>query len=267
MSSLKPPSVSANCCKNTRLRVRRDGGGWGGWVFIIHVVRNTDSVLSVIPRRSMNSSASKWQFRWRMLFYRGDKLQVSLVALGERFRAACQLAEWEPGLWLTAAPDRAQSQRSTAVTSSRSSLPMKMSVFSERPTHLAFSSNDDDSPETVSNHPFFFLPISLFNEMMNDVVSPSRMATHTKLLPGIYTFTSTCVGHFSLISYCCLSTVFLSICIRLKWHLMSQGVPFVNYICFCCIIETVQLVTLDHWDTFLILWWLFISLKNLTLDH
>lgn len=208
---INPSSVSANCYKNTT-RVPRDGGGWvvGGFLILQRFVRNTDSVLSVTPCRRANCSACKWQFRWRMIFYRGDKLQVSLVALGERFRAACQLAEWEPGLWLTAAPDRAQSSRSADVTGSRSSLPMKTGVCSECPAHLAFSSNDDDSLESMANHPFFFLPISLFNEMMNDVVSPSRTATHTILLPGVYTFTDSCVGHFSLISCCCLYTAFLS---------------------------------------------------------
>lgn len=110
MSSLKPSSVSAN--------YQRLGWTGGGGLFSIIKcsVRSTDSELSVVPCRNTNSSASKWQFKWRMLFYRGDKLQVSLVALSERFRAACQLAEWEPEFWQTAAPDRAQSPRSVAVT-------------------------------------------------------------------------------------------------------------------------------------------------------
>lgn len=162
-------------------------------------------VLTVFPCRTTNVSATKWQFRRRMLFYRGDKLQVSFVALGERFRATFQLADWKPELWLTAAPDRAQSLRSAAVTSS---LPMKMSVCPECPTHSALSWNDDESLENMFNLPFFFLPISLFSDMMNDVVSPSRTATHTSLLPGIYRVTGTCVDHFSLIMSFCLSTLF-----------------------------------------------------------
>ena len=112
--------------------------------------------------------------------------------------------------------------------------------------------------ESMSNHPFFFLAISLFNEMMNDVVSPSRTATHTNLLPGIYALAGSYVGHFSLILCCCLRTVFLSVCIRvcLEWRLMPRGVPFVGYICFSYILEALQLVTLefDHWDKFLIFW-------------
>lgn len=35
----------------------------------------------------------KWPFRWGMLLYRGDKLQVSIVALGEHFKADCQLVQ------------------------------------------------------------------------------------------------------------------------------------------------------------------------------
>ncbi len=253
--------------KHQARSLERWGRAEGGFLIIQCFVRNTDSVLSVIPRRSTNSSASKWQFRWRLLFYRGDKLQVSLVALGGSFRAARQLAEWEPGLWLTAAPDRAQSPRSAAVASSRSTRPMTMSVRSLCPTHSAFSSNDDDSVESMSNQPFFFPPVSLLNEMMNDVVSPSRMATHTNLLPGIYTFAGSYVGHFSLILCCCLSAVFLSVCICLKWRLMSRGVPSVDYICFSCALETAQLVTLefDNWDKLLIFWRLIYNLKNLTL--
>lgn len=181
--------------------------GWmvaGVWI-IKCFVRNTDTVLTVFPCRSANCSATKWQFRRRMLFYRGDKLQVSFVALGERFTAAFQLDEWEPEFWLTAAPDRAQSLRSAAVTSS---LPMKMSVCPECPTHSAFSGNDDESLENMFNLPFFFLPISLFSDVMTDVESPSRTATHTRPLPGIYRVTGTCVYHFSLIMSCCLSTLF-----------------------------------------------------------
>lgn len=41
------------------------------------------------PRSSL---PRKWRFRWRMLLYRGDKLQVSVVASGEHFEADCQLA-------------------------------------------------------------------------------------------------------------------------------------------------------------------------------
>lgn len=263
-SSLKPSSVSANCYKNTRLgelgEMWVDGGeegeGRSGFLIIKCFVRNTDMVLTVFPCRTTNSSATKWQFRQRMLFYRGDKLQVSFVALGERFRAAFQHDEWKPEPWLTAAPDRAQSLRSAAITSS---LPMKMSVRSECPTHSALSCNDDESLENMSNLPFFFLPISLFSEMMNDAVSPSRTATHTSLLPGIYRVTGSCVDHFSLILYCCLSTVF---CLYLSLLQVTFNVTG-NVECslcglyfFSCIVETVQLVKLkcDHWDTFLILW-------------
>lgn len=62
----------------------------------------------------------------------------------------------------------------------------------------------------------FFLPLSHFNEMMKDVVSPSRMATHTNMWPEIYTFADTYVGHFPPILYCFLSTVFLSTSVCLK---------------------------------------------------
>lgn len=162
-----------------------------------------------------------------MLFYRGDKLQVSFVAFGERFRAALQLAEWEPELWLTAAPDRAQSLRSAAVTSS---LPMKMSACPECPTHSALSCNDDESLENMFNLPFFFLPISLFSDMMNDVVSPGRTATHTSLLPGIYRVTGSCVDHFSLTLPCCLSTV---LCLYLSLFQVSFNVTR-NVECSLC---------------------------------
>lgn len=93
--------------------------------------------------------------------------------------------------------------------------------------------------------------------MMNDVVSPSRMATHTNLLPEIYIFTGSYVGHFSLILRCCLSTVFLSVSICLKWCLMPLGVPFMDNINVSCIL-TLQLVTLEfvHWDIFLIFWFI-----------
>lgn len=37
--------------------------------------------------------------------------------------------------------------------------------------------------------------------MMNDVVSPSRMATHTNQLPGIYTFTAGYVDILLLFVY------------------------------------------------------------------
>lgn len=144
--------------------------------------------LSTIPCRNTNFSASKWQFRWRMLFYRGDKLQVSLVALGERFRAARQFTEWEPELWLTAAPDCVQSPRSAALTNRHCSPPMDLNMCSECPTHFAPSSNDDYSLEGRFNHPFFILLIILCNEMMNDVVSPSRMATQIYYLGFIQSY-------------------------------------------------------------------------------
>lgn len=102
--------------------------GWIGdsWKYNAFI-RNVDSVS--FTAESQGPPASTWQFWWRMLFYSGDKLQVSLVALGEHFTGLAKLSDWEPGLWLTAAPDRAQSLRSAAATSSRSRLPMKASVL------------------------------------------------------------------------------------------------------------------------------------------
>lgn len=188
----KPSSSTAKCYKNIRL------GVWSVWGFLIVwcLVRDTDPVLHVLSHRSTNSSALKWQFEWGMLFYRGDKLQVSLVALGESFRARCQLSEWEPELWLTAAPDAAQSPRSAAVTSRRDTSPMKKNeAYNVPPT-----------PHLIQwwwlwrkwvQPAVFFPSVSSFNEMMNDVLSPSRMATHTNLLPRIYTFTGSYVAHFS----------------------------------------------------------------------
>lgn len=129
MSSLKSSSVSANCYKNTRLAV------WErcGWMVAMGGGLGYCKKHRYGPCRNTNSSVSERLFREKMLFYRCDKLQVSFVALVEQFRAAFQLAEWEPELWLTAAPDRARSPRSAIVISA---LPIKMSVCSAYPTLL-----------------------------------------------------------------------------------------------------------------------------------
>lgn len=71
ITSLKPSSACANCYKNTRLGVWGNGGvdrrwrGGGRGILIIQCsARNSDLVLSVVPCRSTNFSASKWRFIW-----------------------------------------------------------------------------------------------------------------------------------------------------------------------------------------------------------
>lgn len=110
-----------------------------------------------------------------MLLYRGDKLQVSLLALVEHFRQTAR-ALTDCCTWPHTIPEISRRHRAVAKFHQwRQAAAPKAPPISPPPL---FFCKDDDSLKSMCGHPFFFLPLSSCNDMMNDVVSPSRRSTH-----------------------------------------------------------------------------------------
>lgn len=139
------------CCQALQKKHRRpqefcgDGGGrWGGGrrggVLIAQKLRRRQQFRVQYRFPSRSAAAPERRFRRTALFYRGDKLQVSLAASAQSLSATRQLG-WagSRGLWLTAAPDRAQAAPPPGISCRAwPPPPMSASGRSQGPSRSAF---------------------------------------------------------------------------------------------------------------------------------
>lgn len=183
ITSLKPSPAAANCYENTQaVGVWRDGGGMEGSLMIQRSVRDTESVLSVLPSRNtlpINESLDGechliGVTNCRYLLWLWVRVSGGLPAL----LSGSQGFDWLLHLTMHNPRDQLLSPAAAALHQWRRVHAPKVPPFGVFVQWWWLCA-------VYVQQQFFFLPISLCNEMMNDVVSPNRRATHTNLLPGI----------------------------------------------------------------------------------